>query len=242
MSIHVPLTAFLPRFLTFAGAAALLPFLIHMPAEAQPADMARRVAPCMACHGEQGRAAPDGYYPRIAGKPAGYLYNQLVNFRDGRRQQYPLMIYTVQHLSDEYLMHMAEFFAAQDLPYPPPQPANAPAAVMERGRQLALHGDPSRKIPSCAACHGERLTGVAPSVPGLLGLPRDYIAGQFGSWRNGSRRAHAPDCMAQIAHQMTPEDVSAAAIWLSAQPVPADAKPATDFPAPLPLACGSVGQ
>jgi cytochrome c553 len=29
---------------------------------------------------------------RIAGKPAGYLYNQLLNFRDGRRN-YPLMTY-----------------------------------------------------------------------------------------------------------------------------------------------------
>ncbi len=234
------------RALRLSGAAALLLPLIGLPAGAQPvlkpADMARRVAPCMACHGEQGRAAPDGYYPRIAGKPAGYLYNQLVNFRDGRRQQYPLMVYAVQHLSDEYLMAMAEFFSAQDLPYAPPQPAPAPRSTLERGRQLALQGDPGRKIPSCAACHGERLTGVAPAVPGLLGLPRDYIAGQFGSWRNGARSAHAPDCMAQIAHQMTPEDVSAAAIWLAAQPVPADAKPATSFPAPLPLACGSVGQ
>lgn len=63
--------------------------------------MAKRVAPCMACHGKEGRAAADGYYPRIAGKPEGYLYNQLRNFRDGRRQQYPLMVYMVQHLSDD---------------------------------------------------------------------------------------------------------------------------------------------
>jgi len=228
--------------LALAGAVALLSIFAPEPAHAQPADMARRAAPCMACHGEQGRAAPDGYYPRIAGKPAGYLYNQLVNFRDGRRRQYPLMIYMVQHLSDDYLMQMAEFFAAQDAPYPAPQPAAASPAVLERGRQLVLHGDPGRKIPACAACHGERLTGVAPAVPGLLGVPRDYIAGQFGSWRNGSRRAHAPDCMAQIAQQMTPEDVSAAATWLAAQPVPADAKPASGFAAPLPLACGSVGR
>ena len=48
--------------------------------------MAERVRACTACHGKEGRATSDGYYPRIAGKPAGYLYNQLVNFRDGRRQ------------------------------------------------------------------------------------------------------------------------------------------------------------
>lgn len=202
--------------------------------------MALRVAPCMACHGEQGRAAADGYYPRIAGKPAGYLYNQLVNFRDGRRAQYPLMIYTVQHLSDAYLLEMAEFFAKQELPYPPPQaPAAAPSAL-ERGRQLVLRGD--GKIPACAACHGERLTGVAPAVPGLLGLPRDYINAQFGAWRNGTRTAHAPDCMGKIAREMSAEDISAASAWLATQPVPADAKPAARFAGPLPQPCGSVVQ
>ena len=39
--------------------------------------MAQRVLACTGCHGPEGRAAADGYYPRIAGKPAGYLFNQL---------------------------------------------------------------------------------------------------------------------------------------------------------------------
>ena len=61
------------------------------PAPAKVEDtMAQRVQACTGCHGPQGRAASDGYYPRIAGKPAGYLYNQLIAFRDGRRQ-YGLM-------------------------------------------------------------------------------------------------------------------------------------------------------
>ena len=50
-------------------------------------SMAQRVLACTGCHGAQGRAASDGYYPRIAGKPAAYLYNQLLSFRDGRRDR-----------------------------------------------------------------------------------------------------------------------------------------------------------
>lgn len=149
---------------------------------ADDSDIARRAAPCMACHGKEGRAASDGYYPRIAGKPAGYLYNQLINFRDGRRRQYPLMTYTVQHLSDAYLLEIARFFAAQQLPYPPPAVIDVPAKTLERGRALATQGDAAKDIPACSACHGDALTGVAPSIPGLLGLPRDYVNSQFGAW------------------------------------------------------------
>ena len=36
--------------------------------------IAQRTLACTACHGPQGRAAPDGYYPRLAGKPVGTLF------------------------------------------------------------------------------------------------------------------------------------------------------------------------
>ena len=204
-----------------------------------PDTIAQRVLACTGCHGREGRATPEGYFPRIAGKPAGYLYNQLVNFRDGRRN-YPLMVYLVEHLTDEYLREMAEYFAALDLPYAPPQRSNLTPQAASRGETLVRRGDAARGIPACAECHGQNLMGVAPNVPGLLGLSRDYVYGQLGFWKNGERRAHAPDCMAKIASQMTPDDVSAASAWLAAQPVPVGAKAAAASAAPLPLPCGSV--
>ena len=102
---------------------------------------------CTGCHGREGRAASDGYYPRIAGKPAGYLYNQLVNFRDGRRT-YALMTHLVQHLTDDYLREIADYFAGLDLPYPPPQPLALDAATLERGRKLVLEGDRRATFPA----------------------------------------------------------------------------------------------
>ena len=205
-------------------------------------DMAKRVAPCMACHGKEGRAASDGYYPRIAGKPAGYLFNQLINFRDGRRRQYLLMTYTVQHLSDAYLREIADFFASQHFPYPPPQMVDVAPAVLEKGRMLATSGDPSRKIPACTACHGDTLTGVAPTIPGLLGLPRDYINAQFGAWREGVRKTIPPDCMAQITQRLSVEEISAISAWLALQHVPDNATPVAALPGKPPLECGSAPQ
>lgn len=191
---------------------------------------------CTACHGAQGRAGPDGYYPRLAGKPAGYLYNQLLNFRDGRRH-YALMTQLVDPLSDAYLMEIARYFSALDLPYPPPTAVPAVPAVLQRGQTLVTVGDATRRLPACASCHGQALTGVAPHVPGLLGLPRDYLNAQLGAWRTGQRRAHAPDCMANIVAQMSNDDINAATHWLAAQPVPSNSKPAIALP---PASAGST--
>ncbi|MGE4089169.1 MAG: cytochrome c [Immundisolibacter sp.] len=221
--------------------AALLGLLLAHPALAAPPQdtLSQRVLACTACHGPEGRAAPDGYHPRIAGKPALYLFNQLVNFREGRRRYGP-MVYLVDHLSDDYLREIAGHFAEIDLPYPAPAPARDAPALLALGETLALKGDEARKLPACAACHGQALTGVSPAIPGLLGLPRDYLKGQLGAWANGQRRAHAPDCMADISRALTPQDVSAVAAWLSTRPVPVPAKAADALPAPLPQECGSV--
>jgi cytochrome c553 len=221
---------------------ALLAWVLAQPgaaAAASPPDtMAQRMQACVICHGKEGRATNAGFFPRIAGKPAGYLYNQLVNFRDGKRKN-AAMAYLLDQMSDDYLREMAAYFAELDLPYPPPQARNAWAPVLARGEQLVRSGDPQHGIPACSQCHGANMTGVAPAIPGLLGLPRDYVLAQFGAWRAGTRNATAPDCMSLVARRLSADDVTAAATWLAAQPVPGKAAPAGSLQARLPLACGS---
>nr|WP_229459098.1 c-type cytochrome [Massilia cavernae] len=206
---------------------------------AVPDTIAQRALACAACHGKEGRATSEGFFPRIAGKPEAYLYNQLLNFRDGKRQ-YPAMTHMVAHLSDAYLREMAAYFSAQHPPYPAPQPAGAAPAELARGKALALAGDQARKIPACVACHGQKLAGVLPAIPGLLGLPRDYLNAQFGAWKTGARKAAAPDCMAQVSRRLTPDDIASVSAWLASLPVPADMAPAPASPVKLPLACGSA--
>ncbi len=235
--------------LIFLFAAALLSLVSHE-AQAQPVAQAKAMLPdtlaertlaCAACHGKEGRATPEGYFPRIAGKPAGYLYNQLLNFRDGHRR-YPQMTYMVAHLSDDYLREMAEYFSSLQLPYPPPQATSAAPRVLEKGRALVMQGDPARKIPACTACHGEKLTGMLPSIPSVLGLSRDYLNAQFGAWRSGMRKAASPDCMAEISHKLTPDDIAALSTWLASQPFPEQMKAQAPKIAKLPIRCGSFPQ
>jgi cytochrome c553 len=228
--------AWLPSTAAFAQAA---PAPAQAPLEVQvPDTLAQRTLACTACHGREGRATNQGYFPRIAGKPAGYLYNQLVNFREGRRVN-ATMTYLVEHLNDAYLREIAGYFGALELPYPPPPAVPGTPQELRRGAALVQQGDPSRRLPACVQCHGRELTGVRPAIPGLLGLPRDYLIAQFGNWRTGHRHAAEPDCMAQITQRLAPDDIAAIAGWLASQPVLQPALPAASAAQPLPMQCGS---
>lgn len=228
-------------------ALALLPAArAQGPATALPAipqieridSMQARVQGCTTCHGAQGQGTDNGYFPRIAGKPAGYLYNQLAAFRDQRRH-YPPMNYLVAYLPDAYLREMAEHFARLRPPYQRQEPMAADAATLARGQALAQQGDPQRGIPSCMACHGQGLTGMEPGVPGLVGLSATYVAAQLTRWKVGERKASAPDCMQRIAARLDERDVAAVSAWLSRQPAPHDAAPEPSNLQRMPFACGS---
>lgn len=219
--------------------AALLLLVAASAAHAQPVPdtLEQRIAACAGCHGKRGEGfRANEYYPRIAGKPAGYLYSQLAHFRDRRRHS-PSMNYAVAFLSDAYLREIAGYYAKLPPAYPPP--ARAPAAALQRGEALMLKGDPERKIPACTACHGRTLMGMEPAIPGLAGLDASYIGAQMGAWRNGLRRAAAPDCMATIASLLEPGDVGAVAAWVASRPVPPDAKALPAGSLELPMPCGS---
>jgi cytochrome c553 len=202
-------------------------------------SMAERSKTCVVCHGKEGRATNDGFFPRIAGKPSDYLFNQLTNFRDGRRQQVH-MNYLVSNLPDVYLKDMAQYFANLDLPYANPQVTDLNPSILQRGQALVFTGDPSKKIAACVSCHGQSMMGMRSASPSLLGLPRDYLVAQLGAWQTGSRRAHTPDCMAKVAKQLSPNDIAAVTHWLAAQPIsPEISKAKLQEPSPAALQCGS---
>ncbi len=204
-----------------------------------PDTMAQRAKACTGCHGSQGRSLPSGYVPRLAGKPPGYLLAQLRTFREGRRQN-ETMARLLETLDDAMLQSLAGYFSALEVPYPAPAAVPPAGPLARRAEQIVRQGDPSRGVPACDGCHGERLTGIAPAVPGLLGLPQDYLVSQLGAWRSGQRHARAPDCMARIAGDLSLDDVSLLGQWLAAQPVPQPATPAAEPPAHWLKDCGSL--
>jgi len=206
-----------------------------------PDTIEQRLMACAVCHGEKGEGLrKNEYYPRLAGKPTIYLYNQLVNFRHKRRES-AIMNYMVAYLSDAYLLEIADHFAKLQPPYPAPSTRAAPQELA-RGGRLVMEGDPARKLPACTSCHGQTLTGLEPAIPGLVGLYPPYIAAQLGAWKNNVRHAMQPDCMHEVAQLLTQEDIGAITAWLVAQPVPADLRPAAVGSLKLPLECGGMSK
>lgn len=207
--------------------------------ERAPDTMAARVLACAACHGPRGEGTDNDYFPRLSGKPAGYLYNQLQAFRDGRRK-YPPMNYLLAYLPDAYLHDIADYFAAERPPFPPPGTVTVDAKTLALGKAIVTQGDPSRKIPACVSCHAAAMTGMEPAIPGLLGLHADYLSAQLGAWRYGTRSALAPDCMKKVASQLSDRDITAVAAFLASLPAPANPVPVAAGSLKMPLACGSV--
>jgi cytochrome c553 len=208
------------------------------PTERAPDTITARLLACAPCHGPQGEGTKNDYFPRLAGKPAGYLMNQLVAFRNGRRR-YPPMNYLLEYLPDAYLQEIADHFAALR-PVPAPQAVvDASAAVLARGRWLVTKGDPAHGVPACSRCHGAGLTGMEPAIPGLVGLRPSYISAQLGAFRYGTRTAAAPDCMQLVAASLSESDVTAVAAWLASLPVPPDPSAVPKGTLSMPLACGS---
>jgi cytochrome c553 len=209
-----------------------------VPAFKQLDSMEARVQGCATCHGQNGQGTSNQYFPRIAGKPAGYLYNQLVAFRDGGRK-YPPMNYLVAYLPDAYLREMAEYFARQRPPFAATDTASVNAETLARGKALATAGDAGKQVPACIACHGAGLTGMEPGIPGLVGLRQTYITAQLTRWRVGERLAAEPDCMRRIANRLSDTDIAAVSAWLSRQEPPKDPSPESSNLVRMPLACGS---
>jgi len=209
------------------------------PAAPNPPDtMEARTAACGLCHGKSGEGTKDVYFPRLAGKPSGYLFNQLQAFHVGRRR-YPPMNYLLEFLPEAYLQEIATYYAGLRPPLPAPEVPTVASEVLKRGEAIVTGGDAARNIPACVSCHGPSLTGLEPGIPALIGLRSRYISAQLGAWRYGTRTAPAPDCMQLVAARLTEDDVKAIAAWLSSRPAPPELAPAAKGSFALPFKCGS---
>lgn len=161
---------------------------------------------CTMCHGERGMS--DANSPNLAGQYASVIYKQLIDFQTGARSN-AVMSPMAVNLSDQDMRDLAAYYAS--LPRPPAQRKVSASLAPP----IVAHGAPMRNIAPCAACHGG-IDNKAGS-PWLDGLPAAYTKAQLTAFHDGTRTNDINEVMRNVARNMTPEEIDAAAAYYARQ-------------------------
>jgi len=160
---------------------------------------------CAACHGDNGRGAPDGSIPAIAGQPEAVIVKQIVDFRYDAR-----FSIRMQHFVDHH--HLV---AAQDLA----DVAGYVSRLPPRQVSLASEGPDSELAQSlfasmCAGCHGPRGEGNASArAPRLAGQHAQYLTEQLQDAAQGRRPSMEPD-HARVLARLSSDEILALSRYL----------------------------
>jgi cytochrome c553 len=167
---------------------------------------------CGACHGEDGKSTDPTQFPNLAGQSQAAIFKELRDFQSGDRAS-DTMGPIAQALSEEQMADVAAYYAAQK----PDDLRAADSAVLLKIDRLAREGDPKRGIPSCDSCHGPSRSGPE-GTPLLLGQSETYIEKQLKNFSDQKRHNDIFERMRTIAHQLTPEEAHALAIYYHGMP------------------------
>jgi len=186
----------------FAAAMAL------MGVAGQPlfaAALAERMAPCLACHGVNGRSETVEV-PSLGGQPAPYLLIQLYLFREKQRVAEIMNDMTLD-FTDEDLRTFADAIAKLPPPQPPQPPADVPdAARLQNGR--ALIGQ-----HRCNTCHNLDLTGRE-NIPRIADQREDYLVKTLRDYKSNARQGY-DGVMAEVLTPVTDAQILDLAYYLA---------------------------
>jgi cytochrome c553 len=171
-------------------------------ARAQDVEAGRgKTAVCAACHGPTGNST-NPQFPVLAGQTARYIYLQLRDFKEGRREA-ATMQPMVQTLSREDMLDLATFFAAQR---PLDTGFKVDAKKARRGRAKA-------EETLCTMCHLGGFKGQN-EIPRVAGQHHDYVVKQLGDFKAG-RRTNDAGTMSSVSKTLSEQDMDDLAHFLS---------------------------
>jgi cytochrome c553 len=180
---------------------------------------ATKAAVCTACHGVNGNST-NPEWPVLAGQNAAYLREQLVMFKEKKRNN-PIMFPIVEPLTEQDFADLAAFFSTQT-----PAGLEADPSYWKAGEALYRAGDVARNIPACTSCHGPAGQGNSASgYPALRAQHSVYTVKQLQDYLTQNRYRDASDpskvnqtrnsvMMTTIAARLTPEDIRNLASYL----------------------------
>ena len=172
------------------------------------------VATCAACHGNDGNSINTDW-PSLAGQNQKYLYDQLVYFVNGEREN-ALMTAVIPYLktlSSDELFDIAAFYAESSASV---GQADTNADLLALGESLYRAGDLSRGIPACTACHSLYGEGnIQAGFPKVSGQQKGYLISTLKEYRSQSRNAGNYALVMQAASaNLKDDDIEALANYM----------------------------
>ena len=172
----------------------------HVDAQSDAAT-ADKAKVCEACHGPNGNST-NPQYPILAGQTARYIYEELKDFKEGRRHD-PQMEPIAKTLSADDALALGEFFSQQQKA---PNGFKADPAKVDAGAKKADQA-------LCVMCHGTGLMGQN-EVPRLAGQAYEYIKQQLIDFRTHTRTNDAGN-MASVVSGLSDQDIDDLAQYLA---------------------------
>ncbi len=168
-------------------------------------SITERLAPCYACHGDQGQSFnPDT--PSLGAQPSPYLLIQLYLFREKLRDV-ELMNAAVKGFTDDDLRTFADALAK--LPPPPATAGPIDPARLDRGRAL-VHQH------RCNVCHSPDLAG-RDNVPRIAGQREDFLVKTMREYKANIRPGYDAS-MGDVMQPISDADILDLSYFTARQP------------------------
>ena len=192
------------------------------------------VPACNSCHGATGLGDDNLGTPRLAGQLYQFLYKQLDDYANDRRQDTTMYVMNAnaKGMSDAdrrdvsaYMNSLGNVFKGKQLAET--SGGSDLAALREMGTEvgqphigkiMVYYGVPERNIPSCYSCHGFNGRGVEPMYPRIGEQKYTYLVSQLKKLRDGERTNDPMAQMRNVAKLLTDEDINNGAAYLTRAP------------------------
>jgi len=183
------------------AAAVAWPAAAQQPAAALDPDTQKLVQTCGACHGADGNSTQPAY-PVLAGQSWRYIFNELRDYKEGRRSN-PVMSPMAANLTRDQMVALGNYFAAQK---PKAIAFEADAKRVEAGRKIS-------DAALCPMCHLGGFVGQN-EIPRVAGQWPQYVKQQLEDFR-AKRRTNDAGNMTSVTRNLSDEDIENLAQYIA---------------------------
>ena len=166
-------------------------------------------AVCAACHGADGNSS-NAAWPSLAGQHATYIYKQLKDFKEGRRNN-ASMTGMVALLNDQDMKNLAAYYESQK-----PKSVGFDGKLIEAGESIYRGGITETRVAACMGCHAPSGQGNGPAGwPSLKGQHPEYLVTQLQNFKQGLRANDVGNMMRNVVVRMSDMEMKSVAAYIA---------------------------